>query len=131
MGRHQDALNAGVSKRIQRAVGDRLQAARRSRNQKQNNLAVELGISRTSVSNIERGRHRIFLDQVYIAAKALGVELSDLLPPVDDIYPSQEVRTASDDPLTPGTEQAIRSIAEGIRTTLAGQSKGSTRKRRS
>ena len=43
-------------------------------------MARAMGISRASVSNIENGRHRVFLDQVYAAARALGVDPRELLP---------------------------------------------------
>ena len=89
MSKRRTAEGAAVSQRVQVAFGNRLRAARKASRDKrvnQDDLAAELDVTRTSVSNIERGRHRVFLDQVYIAAKALGVEVIDLLPTVDEVF---------------------------------------------
>ncbi len=40
-----------------------------------------MGLSRTALVNIEKGRHRIQIDTLYAIARALGVKLGDLLPP--------------------------------------------------
>lgn len=45
-------------------------------------LARALGVSRGSVSNIENGRHRVFLDQVLIIAGVLKVPVAELVPHV-------------------------------------------------
>ena len=78
-----------MSLRVQAAFGVRLKAARKrnaERRINQDDLASALEVTRTSVSNIERGRHRVFLDQVYVAAKQLGVEVADLLPAMDEVF---------------------------------------------
>jgi transcriptional regulator with XRE-family HTH domain len=107
-----------MSRRVQRAFGARLKDVRRGRTL-QKNLADQLGLSRTSISNIERGTHRIFLDQVYAAAHALGVELIELLPPVSDIYSAVKIHTASDDPLPDlATARAIE-VARNVQENLA------------
>jgi transcriptional regulator with XRE-family HTH domain len=46
----------------------------------QQGLAVALGLSRTSVTNIERGRQPVQLHTLYKIARVLGVELTSLLP---------------------------------------------------
>src|SRR5258707_332653 len=46
----------------------------------QENLAKRVGLSRTSVTNIEKGRQQVALHMVYSFADALGVEPSSLLP---------------------------------------------------
>lgn len=74
-----------ISQRVQAAFGKRLRAQRKGR-RSQDVLAEDLDVSRTSVSNIERGRHRVFLDQAYLAARALGVTLNDLLPTLDEVF---------------------------------------------
>lgn len=43
-------------------------------------LAARLGLSRTSVTNIERGRQPISLRNLYEAAATLSVSINDLLP---------------------------------------------------
>jgi transcriptional regulator with XRE-family HTH domain len=44
-------------------------------------FAKAVGLSRTSITNIERGRQPISLHTLYFMADILGVEASDLLPP--------------------------------------------------
>jgi transcriptional regulator with XRE-family HTH domain len=88
-----------VSARIQFAFGTRLQNARRERSSSRTNqaaLAKHLGVTRPSISNIERGQHRIFLDQVYLAARALGVPLADLLPNLEDVFEQGQSVSTSD-----------------------------------
>ena len=120
-----------VSRRVQRAFGTRLKEARRGKSL-QKNLAEQLGLSRTSISNIERGTHRVFLDQVYAAAHALGVEVADLLPPVSEIYSSVEVHTASDDPLSGQAVARAVAIARTVQEDLVkgARDKAAARKRR-
>lgn len=78
---------------------------------KQDAFAKEMGVSRTTVSNIECGRQRIFLDQVYRAAAILKVPVSDLLPhPLPDTD-GHAVHTALDDPLS---RSAAMSVAQAV-----------------
>ena len=53
----------------------------------QEQLAEQIGLSRTSVTNIERGRQHVVLHQIYEIAAALGLNVEALLPKV----PSGEV----------------------------------------
>lgn len=97
MSRRRTGEGTALNQRVQRAFGQRLKEARKRdirRRVNQDELAEALEISRTSVSNIERGRHRVFLDQVYVAARTLGVEVRDLLPSVDEVF-SEPVLSAS------------------------------------
>lgn len=48
----------------------------------QQRLANAVGLSRASIVNIERGRHRIQIDVLYDIAMALGVDAHSLLPTV-------------------------------------------------
>ncbi len=46
----------------------------------QDSLAKRVGLSRTSVTNVEQGRQQVPLHMLYIFADALGVEATALLP---------------------------------------------------
>lgn len=50
----------------------------------QEDLALALGLSRTSITNIERGRQPIQLHTLYKIADVLGVEPTVLLPGASD-----------------------------------------------
>src|SRR5437868_3891193 len=62
-------------------TGRRIQAARKSAGISQERLADAIDLSRASVSNIERGRHKILLHALEDIARALLIDLHDLLPP--------------------------------------------------
>lgn len=44
-------------------------------------LARKIGLTRTSVTNIEKGRQKVLLHQVFLIADALGVSAESLVPP--------------------------------------------------
>ncbi|MFK5915548.1 MAG: helix-turn-helix domain-containing protein [Woeseiaceae bacterium] len=46
----------------------------------QGELAKELGVSRTTIANIEGGRQKTPLHMIYILGPLLGVQVHDLLP---------------------------------------------------
>ena len=70
---------ADLYKRFGRKIGELRSAARIS----QFELAGKIGLSRTSVTNIERGRQRVQLHTLYSIATAIGKEPADLLPFVE------------------------------------------------
>jgi transcriptional regulator with XRE-family HTH domain len=73
--------------RVDRAVGERITSVRRVRRPRltQGQLAerTRKKLSRSLIANIERGRQRIAVHQLYLIAGALGVDVSSLLPPMD------------------------------------------------
>lgn len=98
-----------------REFGRRLSKVRREKGWKQVTLGNRLGLSRTSISNIERGDQRVSLELAYQAALILGVSLERLLPTLEEIAPSPGMRvsTASDAPLVPAAEEeALRLVLE-------------------
>jgi transcriptional regulator with XRE-family HTH domain len=85
-----------------------------------------LRVSRTTISNIENGKHRPFLDQAYLAARALGMDISEVLPAMGDVFSAQVVATAADDPLSPEGALAVAALATSVRESA----RAPTRKRR-
>lgn len=71
---------ADLYKRLGRRIGELRNAARVS----QFELACKIGLSRTSVTNIERGRQRVQIHTLYSIAKAIGKGPADLLPFLDE-----------------------------------------------
>lgn len=59
--------------------GDRLRELRKSRNMTQLRMAVDFGIDRSFISDVERGKKSISLDFLEVIALGLDVSLSDLL----------------------------------------------------
>ena len=60
--------------------GSRVRALREKKNVTQEELARRVELSRTSITNIEKGRQRVLLHQVVEIADALDAKPSDLLP---------------------------------------------------
>lgn len=75
-------------------VGERLRQARVERGLTQEALGQAIGLTRTSVVNIERGRQKVMLHTLYAVAEALRVSLMDLLPSPTEA--SIEERLSSD-----------------------------------
>ncbi len=68
-----------------RALGERIRKARDKAGVKQDQLARAVGLSRTSITNIERGRQGV---QAYLLARiaqVLGRPASELLPGLDSV----------------------------------------------
>jgi transcriptional regulator with XRE-family HTH domain len=63
-----------------RQFGQLVAESRRKKGISQEMLADELGLSRTSITNIEKGRQPIQLHSLYWIARLLAVELKELLP---------------------------------------------------
>ncbi|MGH9688469.1 MAG: helix-turn-helix transcriptional regulator [Candidatus Acidiferrales bacterium] len=60
--------------------GELLRRRRREARLSQKAFAREIGLSRTSVTNIERGRQAVTLPTLYAMADVLGRQVADLLP---------------------------------------------------
>jgi transcriptional regulator with XRE-family HTH domain len=80
-------------------------------------LAHQIGLSRTSVTNIESGRQAVLLHQVYDIAKALDTTVDALLP--------------DDEPAPPMLPPAVDgTVPEGVRKFLSEELTAATRKAR-
>ncbi|BAK76724.1 putative transcriptional regulator [Pseudogulbenkiania sp. NH8B] len=58
-----------------------LRQVRRLKEVSQEALALQAGLSRTYVSEVERGERNVSIDNMGLLADALGVKLKDLLDP--------------------------------------------------
>jgi transcriptional regulator with XRE-family HTH domain len=129
MPRKRDGTAADLSRRVHERFGDRLAKARGERDLLQSDFGTRMGLSRTSVSNIERGTRAIFLDQVYQAARILGVDARDLLPSMEEVYPAETVHVAQDD-LIPaeGVHRALEMVRERLDSGSHNRRRKTTRK---
>lgn len=62
-------------------LGSRIRELRAALGMTQQDLADQLNLARTSVTNIERGRQRLLADQLQAVASALRTNCDDLLQP--------------------------------------------------
>lgn len=65
---------------IYEALGERIRRARANCEMRQADLAQRVGLSRTSITNVELGRQGLAIHQLFEFADALGVEPCELLP---------------------------------------------------
>jgi DNA-binding XRE family transcriptional regulator len=67
--------------------GLRVAEVREKLNVSQGALARQVGLSRTSIVNIEKGRQRVLLHTALELADALGVSFDQLIPPPPEAGP--------------------------------------------
>ncbi|WP_083415204.1 helix-turn-helix domain-containing protein [Massilia timonae] len=69
-----------VTEGFYKQIGSSLRVAREERKMTQGELASAVGLSRTSLTNIELGRQRILVDQLVDLAEALHISVARLIP---------------------------------------------------
>lgn len=80
-----------------RAMGKKIRLARVERDWSQEQLAHSAGMSRNFVSSVERGAHGVDVVRLAMLARALKLEIADLLPnigPLDAVEPEPARRSA-------------------------------------
>ncbi len=92
-------------------VGKAIREARRGRGLAQTNLASVVGLTRTSISNIENGRQKILLHTFFEIARALDVDPLHLLPPHEPV--TREVSTPKLPSDLPASDRAFIEAALG------------------
>jgi DNA-binding XRE family transcriptional regulator len=65
---------------VYKEFGQRVRTGRATSKLTQDMLANQIGLSRTSITNIESGKQAVLLHQVYDIAKALDTTVQTLLP---------------------------------------------------
>lgn len=114
MSKRRIAPPSPVESRIKSSFGKYLRDARGDR--PQSLVAEALGVTRSSISNIEKGRHRVFLDQVYSAAIALEVDIADLLPPLASVAEDSVIHG---DKIPPQLHPGLARVADAVRANPA------------
>jgi len=61
-------------------IGSIIRSKRREKDSSQESLAKRLGLSRATLANMESGRQRILVHQLYALAEALSCKIEDFLP---------------------------------------------------
>lgn len=103
--------SAGVS-RLYKELGHLLHKHRRKAGLSQEALAKRVNMSRTSITNIERGRQTISLHLLYAFADALGVEPDVLLPDRKTLLGEAEPVTVDLSALPPDVAEFVRREAQ-------------------
>ena len=98
---------------LYQAIGDRIRAARTQAKITQTDLGLRIGLTRSSIANIEAGRQRVMLHWVFQIAEELGADPADLVVEPDFIS------EAPMEPLQPGTlEGQPETTSEFVSTAL-------------
>jgi transcriptional regulator with XRE-family HTH domain len=93
------------------ALGKKIRDRRISSGLTQAELADRIAISRTSLTNMELGRQRLLVDQLYKMAEVLNTKPQDLLPaPVDIVSASARSKAPEAIP------ESVHRFAEKVRT---------------
>ncbi len=77
---------------LYRLFGNRVRELREEKNVTQEELARRVDLSRTSITNIEKGRQRVLLHQMVEIASALDTSPKDLMPAKQEIVEEQTLR---------------------------------------
>lgn len=72
-------------------IGKKIKTIRKEMRFAQEELANKISLSRSSLSNIEIGKHQPSLYTLYEIALALNCEIQDLLPSIDDYKLKNEI----------------------------------------
>ena len=64
-------------------LGGLIRARRKGLSLTQQEVAARIGISRASLANVETGRQKVLVHQLYALAEALDLRPADLLPPAE------------------------------------------------
>lgn len=75
----------------------------------QEQLGKILGLSRSAVANLETGKQRFSLYNIYTLCAYLKLELSDLLPSASEVMKTDQTKlfTTGKEKITPSIEKAI------------------------
>ncbi len=102
-------------RRIGKAIHDLRQAKKPRLTQAA--LAELLGVTRTSITNIEKGEQRIPLHLLYMLCAKLSVQISDVIPVVEDLVAQlPDTTSRRPDPpseIPPKTAALIKNLSMG------------------
>ncbi|MDI6716719.1 MAG: helix-turn-helix transcriptional regulator [Actinomycetota bacterium] len=98
------------SKELYEEVGRRIRKAREKRNLTQERLAELISLTRTSITNIERGNQKLLLHTLYDIASTLGVDPHSLLPKEPDSSYSMQLRDSLPSDLSEAEREWIQSV---------------------
>ncbi len=110
-----DGMNVN-ERELYRIVGSRIRQRREKLKLSQNKIADDVGVQRTSITNIESGRQKPPLHLLYSICLALKIELADVLPKTLDV----ELRRVVDVEVNKETRQMPPKAAHLLQQMMKG-----------
>ena len=106
--------------RLYAVIGERMARFRERKGLSQEALAVQVGLSRASITQAESGQQKFPLQSLYLIAAVLDVTIADLLPTVDELSlsPGQIdiiARVKSDPTLSDDARDALKAFFDKMR----------------
>lgn len=83
------------------SLGQQIRDARQQSSMTQEQLASALGLSRTSITNIEKGRQHVLVHTLYAIAHVLELNVRELLPEVENTRGSAQTPLSMPQSVTP------------------------------
>ena len=109
------ASNSHSSGNLYADIGKRIRDARDGLSLTQEELAEKLGMSRTSVTNIERGRQQILVHTLFSIAAALKMQVRQLLPEDEVIAVTEKSSKPTPKGISDNEWKYIRPVLEAQR----------------
>lgn len=100
------------------ALGSNIRRARSDRDITQQDLADELDLNRTSITNIEKGKQKILVHTLVDLMEVLKVGFTDLVPSVQKQQRITGVEDLLVDGFTKQEEDFLRSVLGGKQSTV-------------
>lgn len=104
------------SENLYRLVGERVQRLRRKADLTQEGLANRVSMTRTSITNLEKGRQKLPLHQLLHVAEALDVDLKDLIPAREELGIAKTIKIRvgeTEAEVLPKTARMIERMVQG------------------
>lgn len=98
--------------RISAIIGKNIKLAREEKKLKQEHLAEAVKISRTSLSNIERGKHSPQLSLLYQLCNELDLEVAKVLPKKEEIFLEKKNMEYDIVEHTPNANQELKKLRD-------------------
>lgn len=106
-------VDSGMVDSMYVVVGAAIRKSREAVGMTQGALGAHLGLSRTSITNIERGRQPILVHQLCRTALVLGIDVTRLLPAAGTGFDDQTANTSEEfesllSKLSPNLDELVR-----------------------
>jgi len=87
-------------------IGKNIKSIRNTRDLNQNQFGDQIGLNRTSVTNIEHGKQRVTVETLYRISECFGLDgISGLLPSLKDVQKNSAISEQKE--ITSGSDTKI------------------------